>query len=125
MNNFEENNIRNNEILEKSRRLKKDEGMEHAQLKGHVLGNYTMAAVVIPILVFALLRDEIVVFNAVAAAVCAFVFGLCLTEYRFTRRKYHLAWTVFMAVSTISSIVAFVATSFGWWKDSFFWWWPL
>jgi len=121
MNNFEGNNIRN-EILEKSRRLKKDEGMEHAQLKGRVLGESTMAAVLIPILVFALLRGEVVAFNATVAVMFAFVFGLCLTEYRFTRRKYHLIWTVGMAVSTIISIVAFVAASLGWWEVSFFGW---
>jgi len=104
------------EILAKSRNAKKDEGMEHAALKGSKLGEITMAIVVIPILAFAILRGDLAVFLAVGACIAAFTFAQCFTEYRFTKRKYHLAWTVFMVLAVITCVALFVMVSFGWWQ---------
>jgi len=123
MGNFtEQNGSRKEEILAKSRNAKKDEGMEYAQVKGRRLGEYTLVAVLIPILVFALLRREFVAFHAVAATLFASVFGQCLMEYRFTKRTYHLIWTVGMAMGAIVFIVQFAAASLGWWDPKFFGW---
>ena len=55
------------EILAKSRRLKKDEGLEHAQLKGSKIGEYTLAALVIPILIFSFVTGEITTLLAICA----------------------------------------------------------
>jgi len=113
------------EILAKSRSAKKDEGLEHATLKGNKLGEYTMAAVVIPIMVFALFSQAFTVFLAVGASIAAFTFGQCFMEYRFTKRKYHLVWTVFMIVATAICIGLFVAISLGWWDKPHFFGCPL
>ena len=121
------NNNRNDEILERSRNAKKDEGMEHATLKGSKLGEITMAIIAAPILIFAILRGEFAVFLAVGATVAAFVFAQALTEYRFSRRKSHLTWTIFLAIAVLVCLALFVAVSFGWWKPEsyLFGWLPL
>jgi len=113
------------EILAKSRRSKKDEGMEHATLKGNKLGEITMAIVAIPMLAFAILCGELAVFFAVGGSIAAFTFGQCLMEYRFTKRKYHLVWTIFTAAATIICLGLFVAVSLGWWDKSHFLGWLL
>ena len=107
---------RKEEILARSRKSNKDEGVEYAALKGNKLGETTMAIVVIPILAFAILIREFTAFFAVGAAIAAFTFAQCLAEYRFTKRKYHLAWTIFMVMATIACLVIFVVISLGWWE---------
>jgi len=109
------NDNRKEEILAKSRKSGKDEGMEYAQLKGNRLGEYTMVVAVIPIMAFTVLFGEIVAVFAVAATLLAFGFGQCLMKYRFTRRKYHLVWTVCIAIVTVFCIVFLVARSLEWW----------
>jgi len=109
-------NGRKEEILARSRNAKEDEGVEHAKLKGNKLGEYTMAAVVVPIMIFAFLIGELTAFLAVGAGIAAFTFAQCLTEYRFTKRKYHLAWTIFTAIAVIACTVLFVSVSLGWWE---------
>jgi len=107
---------RKEEILARSRQSKKDEGVEYAALKGNKLGEITMAIVAIPIIIFALLRGEFAALLAVGASVSAFTFAQCLAEYRFTGRQYHLAWTIFTALATLTCVVLLVAVSFGWWE---------
>lgn len=109
------------EILEKSRKSGKDEGLEHAYLKGNRLGEYTMSAIVIPIMAFTVLRGEFVALLAVAITILAFVFGQCLTVYRFTKRKVHLAWIIYTAAGATICIVLLLAKSFGFWGFLFGW----
>ena len=119
------NDNRKEEILARSRNIKKDEGMEHAISKGGKLGEYVMAVIALPILVFAALRGEIAVFLAIGATVGGFVTAQCFAEYRFTKRVYHLTWTVLMVMTTIICIGLFVAVSFGWLKLKLPWGLPL
>ena len=104
-----------------SRKSGKDEGLEHAQLKGNRLGEYTMSAIVIPIIAFTAIRGEVIALLAVAVTVLAFVFGQCLTLYRFTKRKSHLAWIIYTAAGTVLCIVLLLAKSFGFWSFLFGW----
>ena len=122
--------IENNkdEILERSRNAKKDEGMEYAKLRGNKLGESVMSIAAIPILVFAFLRGEFALFFAVGVPIAAFVFAQCLMEYRFSKRMYHLVWTIAMAIGTLVCMVLFLALSFGWkvWSEPYlFGWLPL
>ena len=107
---------RKDEILAKSRSAKKDEGMEHAVLRGNKLGEITMAIVVVPILAIAVLFGNLAVFSATGAAIAAFTFAQCFSEYRFTKRKYHLIWTAFMVFATVACLALFAAVTFGWWE---------
>ena len=103
------------EILAKSRKSGKDEGMEYAQLKGNKIGEYTMLATVIPIMAFTVLFGELVALFAVTATILGFAVGQCFVKYRFTKRKSHLAWTVGIAIVTVFCIVFLVARSLEWW----------
>jgi len=109
-----------NEVLERSRRANRDEGMEYAQLKGRKLGEYTLFAVLIPIALFTLFTRELVAFFSSATAMCAFAFGQGLIEYRFTKGNCHLILTIVAGVSAIVGIISLLAVSFGWWEISHF-----
>ncbi|MCL2397707.1 MAG: DUF6442 family protein [Defluviitaleaceae bacterium] len=125
MNNFTESGEnRKEEILAKNRQAKKDEGLENAKLKGNRLGEYTMSAVGIPLVIYSFVAGEIATFWAVGAIVFAFVLGQSLTVYRFTRRKYHLAWVILGVAGTIYFLVQFAAETQGWWETQLqlFWW---
>ena len=115
------NDSRKEEILAKSRNSGRDEGLEYAQLKGNSLGMYIMIAIVIPIVTFIVFQGEVIALFAVSATLCAFVLGQCLAEYRFTKRKYHLAWTVGIAMAVMICIVFLVAKSLGQWNFLFGW----
>jgi len=102
-------------ILEQSWAEKKDEGLENAKSKGNRLGEYIMSAVALPIVFYSLIVGEFTAAWAMGAIAFAFVFGQSLNLYLFTKRKYHLAWTIFSVIFTIIFIVQFLAESQGWW----------
>jgi len=112
---------RKKEILEMSREANRDEGMENAELKGFRLGEYTMVAVAVPILVIALFHS-LSIFYAVGACLVAFVLGQSIMEYRFTKRTYHLIWVIGTAAGTVICFALFLGTLLGWWKDEFHFW---
>jgi heme/copper-type cytochrome/quinol oxidase subunit 4 len=85
------------------------------QLKGNKLGEYTMAATVIPIMAFTVLFGELVALFAVTATILGFAVGQCFVKYRFTRRKSHLAWTIGIAIVTVLCIAFLIANSLEWW----------
>ena len=99
---------RKEEILAKSRNSKGDEGLEHAQLMGFKLGEYTLSAVGIPLVFFTFFTRELAIFLALGIVLFAYVFGQSLSVYRFTKKKYHLAWVVLSAIFAIYMIVDFI-----------------
>jgi len=110
MNNSADNHIdnRKEDILAKSRKSRIDEGLEHAQLKGFKLGEYTSAAVTLPLILFAFFTRELAMFSALGIVIFAYVFGQSLAVYRFTKRKYHLAWVILSVICAIHFIVDFI-----------------
>ena len=125
MSNSAENNhaSRKEEILAKSRKSKIDEGLEHAQSKGNRLGEYTMSVVGIPLIIFAFFAKELAIFLVLGIVVLAFVFGQSLTVYRFTKKKYHLAWVVLSAIFTIHMIIDFMLLFQGGMNPLWLRWW--
>jgi len=99
---------RKEEILARSRRSRSDEGLEHAQLKGFKLGEYTSAAVSLPLVFFAFFTKELVLFIALGIVIFAYVLGQSFTVYRFTKRKYHLAWVILCTICLVYLIVDFI-----------------
>ena len=92
------------EILEKSRKSKVDEGMEHAKSRGHRVGWIVFLIIVVPIIgpitIFQM-QDRFDLLHALGAI----AFGLCFTEtfstYRFCKKKSHLAWAVGSFIMTV------------------------
>jgi Zn-dependent protease len=112
MNNLSENDVINKEaILEKSRQLKQDEGIEHAKARGFKLGDVIASfGVAIPLIIFSLITGQYVTVFALGAYVFAFFFGESLAIYRFTQKKSYLVYTIGAAIFAIISIVKFVTT---------------
>jgi len=116
MNNSMENSnvTHKEEILAKSRKTGKDEGMEYAQLRGNKLGEYTMCAAAIIIMTFTVLFGELVATLAVAATLLGFTAGQCFMKYHFTRKKSYLIWTAGIAMAAVFLFVFLVARSLEW-----------
>jgi len=114
---------RKEEILAKSRKSRSDEGLEHAQLKGFKLGEYTSMAVALPLILFAFFTRELALFTALGIVVFAYVFGQSLSVYRFTKRKYHLAWVILCIVCTVHFIIDFILLFQGGMSPLWLRWW--
>jgi len=125
MSNPIENNIdnRKEEILAKSKKAKGDEGLEYAKARGNKLGEYTMSVVGLPLIIFAFFTKEPAIFLALGAVVFAYVFGQSFAVYRFTKRKYHLAWVVLSVICAIHMIVDFLLLSLGGLNPMWLRWW--
>ena len=102
MNNTMGNNEnKKEEILEKSRNSKKDEGMEHADYRGSRIGVIVYAIVAFFLVIFSI-PDNINVVNAIASLSFAWVVGGTFSYYRFTKRKSYLICVVASAIGTIA-----------------------
>ena len=83
-----------NEILEKSRKENKDEGMVEAENKGMRIGFMFFCALFVFIAIFNLFFGETSTFNAVSSLFWAFFAALTYGRYRFTKSKQLLITTI-------------------------------
>jgi len=104
------------EILTKNRQLGKDEGLENAKFKGNDLGEKILSVAGLSIAIFSIFIGQFATAWAIGALAFAFALGQSIKIYSFTKRKYHLAWIVFSAISIIGFIAQFLAASLGWWE---------
>jgi len=111
---MENNGNRKEEILARSRKTLKDEGMEYAEMKGFVLGERigSVAAIVLIALAFFIGQAETIF--AIGTVIFAMVFGQSLTVYRFKRTKYYLAWLLLGAIGTFYFFMLFMAATQEW-----------
>lgn len=114
MNNFEENNMSKNEILERSRKLKKDEGQEFAESKGFKLGEQMGLATALIVALIAFFTVQETVFWAVCAIGFAIGLGESLPIYRFTKKIDYLMWTIAFTVFAIIAFAIFIGLSLRW-----------
>jgi len=113
-NSIEGNGYHKEEILAKSRQSKKDEGVEHAEIKGFKLGERIGSVVAIILVVLAHFMGQAETIFAISAIMLATIFGQSLTVYRFKKSKYLLAWLVLGAVGTIYFFILFLAATQEW-----------
>ena len=115
---------RKEDILARSRKANKDEGMEHARLKGLGLAENTWSVVGIGIAIFSFIQGQYTVFWALFACIGAFICGQTFHMYRFAYKKYYLAWAVGGAITTVFALAAYVSLSLGWIEPSTLgkWW---
>ncbi|MCL2250001.1 MAG: DUF6442 family protein [Oscillospiraceae bacterium] len=105
-------NIRKEEILAKNRSSKKDEGVEHATLKGHRITEYTIFVIIVPMIIFAWLYGELAVCMALGAVANAYALGVYFALYRFTKRKLHLVMLILTLAALVVCIIVFVFAIF-------------
>ena len=98
---MESNRNRKEEILEKSRRAHKDEGVEYAEKKGVKLGVIAFAVTAFGLLIFSIPNHLNVVY-AIASLSFSFCFGGAFENFRFTEKKIYL-------LSAIGSVIATIA----------------
>jgi uncharacterized membrane protein HdeD (DUF308 family) len=114
---------RKTDILEKSRRSRSDEGLEFAQVKGFKPGEYTLTVAAVSLIFFSFFTKELAVFLALGILIFAHVFSQSLAVYRFTKRKYHLAWVILSIVCTIHFTVDFILLFSGNMNPLWLQWW--
>lgn len=101
MNNSVNNdNKRKSEILEKSRKLKKDEGRDFAEYRGTQIGVWVYAVVAIILMIFCI-PNQMNIVNAIAALSFAWVVGGTFSHYRFTKKISYLLLTIASAIITV------------------------
>jgi|GEM_PF-1231930 len=88
------------EILEKSRKSKHDEGWEHAERRGNKIGVIVYAIVAFILIIFSVPHQMNVV-NIIAALSFAWVIGGAFSYYRFTKKRIYLIGSCCAAITTI------------------------
>ena len=102
MNNPVENNENKKaEILAKSRKAKKDEGMENADYRGSKIGVIVYAVVAFFLAIFSI-PDKIYIVNVIASLSFAWVVGGTFSYYRFTKKKSYLVCVIASAAATVA-----------------------
>jgi len=131
MNSFENNNengIRKEDILAKSRNEKKDEGEEYARMKGRkigeVLGFYITGLI---LFVLSVAIGQISTAFAIMALFAAFSSGEDVIKYRLTKKARYMVSLVVLIAATLFAIFAFLDFALEWYnihefRKMIIWW---
>jgi len=113
------NYSRKDDILEKSRQSRQDEGIEHAINEGAKKGNYYAFEIIgIPLFLLAIFTGQTLTIHALVTVYCGSCFGEFLAKYRFLQQKRYLIATICYAIVGVSFAFLFVrGIGFiqGWW----------
>lgn len=97
------------DILNKSRQSRKDEGLEYVENKGRKIGYIAFTCVFFFIVIFnAFIGRKS---YAVAALFWTFIVGENIAKYQFTHEKKHIFLATFSSILTILSLINFVLAS--------------
>lgn len=103
------------EILERSRNAREDEGIDFAKRKSEKLGMVVLLIIIFtvatPIFVLRVPERLDLVF-AMGAVVFGIVFAETFTTYRFARKKSHLIWAVGMLIMIFHNVIAILLSLF-------------
>lgn len=102
-----------NEILQKSRHSKQDEGMEFVENKGRKVGFTIFCCIFVGIVLFNafLGNQDQAVFYAVASLFWAFLAGEAYPKFKFTGNKSSLITVIASGIATIASLANFILIS--------------
>ena len=126
MSNFaSDNGSRKEEILEKSRKSKEDEGIDFAKRKSEKLGMIVLLVVIfsiaLPIIILRMYERVDLIF-AMGAIVFGIVFAETFTTYRFAKRKSHLVWAVGMFIMMVHCVAMIIFSLFHGLPEWIMWW---
>jgi len=88
------NHERKEEILERSRNAKKDEGAEHAYDKGHRLAYQLVYYMILVISVYAVWVGDMALMFSQGVVLMMGPIGICIERYRFCKSK----WAIVVAI---------------------------
>ncbi len=97
------------EILNKSRQSKKDEGFEHIENKGRKIGYIVFCCVFVFIILFNAFMGQ--QNFAVSALFWAYLAAEAIPKYQFTHNKSYLIVTIAGSIATIAYLASFVLES--------------
>ena len=89
------------ELLEKSRSSKHDEGLEYAEKRGNKIGVIIYAIVAFILIIFSIPHQMDVV-NSIASLSFAWVAGAMFSYYRFTKKKFYLIYLFCASIATVT-----------------------
>jgi len=115
----EDNNIRKEEILEKSRQSQQDEGIDYAINEGAKKGsNLSVIIIGVPLLILSAMAGQYLVIYALIVRTSAHDVGDFYAKYRILNQKKYLFGTIFYAAAGIFFAALFVleiGRIQGWW----------
>ena len=92
------------EILERIRKSKKDEGMDYADYRGTRIGIIVYAAVAFVLVVFSV-PDQMNIVYAIISLSFGWVVGGTFSYYRFTKKKIFLICAIASALVTVFNAI--------------------
>jgi len=101
-------------ILEKSRKVNQDEGVDYAKNQGRRIGMHALGGMSLALAAFSFFTNQASTINALVAAIFAFSCGEMLAHYLFTKNMLHLAGAVLFALLSFSQVYFFVTAVLGW-----------
>jgi hypothetical protein len=105
---------RKEEILEKSRLSRTDEGIEHAEMRGHktaAIAAFVVAGV--PVLTYAILFGQLLVTFALVMIIEAYYTCLHAVAYRLSKKKKYIFITVICFVTFLACAFMFARIAMG------------
>lgn len=102
-----------NSILAKSRRSRKDEGLEYAEEKGRKVGFVIFCFIFCFIVIFNLLYSKggNEVFYAASSMFWVFIATDSFQKFKFTNKKINLVSTIFSSIATIGFLANFIIST--------------
>ncbi|MGG5460302.1 DUF6442 family protein [Clostridium sp. B9] len=99
-----------NSILEKSRKSRKDEGIEYVEEKGRKIGYIIFCFIFLFIGIFNLLysNGSNEVFYATSSMFWVFIATDSFQKFKFTDKKVDLVTTIFASIATVGFLVNFI-----------------
>ena len=97
---MEDNKNKKEEILERSRKSGKDEGLDFAEMRGNKIGVVIFAVIAFILAVFSG-PDQIKVVYTIAALSFSVVLGSTFSMYRFSKKKIYLFGIAVSAYATV------------------------
>ncbi|HAZ36833.1 MAG TPA: hypothetical protein DEF85_08450 [Clostridiaceae bacterium] len=95
-------------ILEKSREIHQDEGMEHAESQGREIGFIAFCILFIFLVIFNLFYGESVTFYAISSLFWALSAGESYGKYRFAKTKLHFISAIVCSITSILSVANYI-----------------
>ncbi|QAT39869.1 DUF6442 family protein [Clostridium sp. JN-9] len=96
------------EILEKSRQIHQDEGMEHAENQGRKIGFIAFSILYLFLVIFNFFYGEIATFDAISSLFWAFIAGESYGKYSFAKTKLYLISAIAGSIASILSVANYI-----------------
>lgn len=100
--------MKKEDILEKSRQSRKDEGVEYAENQGRKIGFIALTLLFAVLAILSLLFWQIGTLHAVSSLFWTYFSVEAYGKYRFTKKKAYLILSVFGSIAAIVAVINFI-----------------